>query len=153
MAGKGAFEPLFHLVNLRILSFAMIPGAGCGGDGAADRSAQPSISQAHVHEVRLALLVDGWAVALTVGHEDSGWDHYADWWRITDSSGRELARRVLRHPHIGEQPFTRSLTAVQLPPESGPFVVQAHCSVHGTGGRVVVVDLERNQGPGYTIER
>ena len=114
---------------------------------------QRTVSQADVEAVHLVLLDDGWRVSVTVSHDDSGWDHYADWWRITDRSGRELARRVLRHPHIEEQPFTRSLDSVALPPDTGTVVVEAHCSVHGTGGRVVTVDLERNKGPGYSIQR
>ena len=48
-----------------------------------------------------------WSFDVTVAHNDEGWDHYADWWRILDPDGNELARRVLRHPHLDEPPFTR----------------------------------------------
>lgn len=46
---------------------------------------------------------------VTLSHPDTGWDHYADGWRIEDASGTVLGLRVLGHPHVNEQPFTRSL--------------------------------------------
>lgn len=45
---------------------------------------------------------------VTVSHPDSGWDHYADVWRIYGPDGQLLAERILVHPHETEQPFTRS---------------------------------------------
>ena len=43
-------------------------------------------------------------------HPDTGWDDYADGWRVLDMDGNELGMRVLHHPHVDEQPFTRSLS-------------------------------------------
>lgn len=36
-----------------------------------------------------------------VRHNDTGWEHYADWWRIKTLQGEEIARRVLAHPPCG----------------------------------------------------
>ncbi|KUF10633.1 hypothetical protein [Pseudoponticoccus marisrubri] len=72
---------------------------------------------------------DGWRVSVTLSHPDTGWDHYADGWRIEDDAGHDLGTRVLHHPHVNEQPFTRSL---RLALEGdGPFHVRARCSVDG----------------------
>jgi hypothetical protein len=48
-------------------------------------------------------------VHTTLQRIDTGWGHYADAWRILNTGGAELARRSLAHPHVAEQPFTRSL--------------------------------------------
>lgn len=52
---------------------------------------------------------------VTIRHPDTGWDHYADGWRVLDMDGNELGMRVLFHPHVDEQPFTRSLDGVKIP--------------------------------------
>lgn len=70
---------------------------------------------------------------VTLRHDDTGWDHYADRWVVESLDGDELARRVLRHPHVDEQPFTRSLAGVQLPPGIEQVIVRGHCSQHGYG--------------------
>lgn len=71
---------------------------------------------------------------VTVQHGDEGWDHYADAWEVLSPDGEVLARRVLRHPHVGEQPFTRSLSGVRVPPSVDRVRIRANDSVHGTGG-------------------
>ena len=58
----------------------------------------------------------GCSFSVTLLHEDTGWDHYADHWRVLTPDGDEIARRVLYHPHVDEQPFTRSLGGVDVPP-------------------------------------
>ena len=50
-----------------------------------------------------------WRVEVTLKHADSGWDHYADAWRVVLPTGKVAGTRTLSHPHINEQPFTRSL--------------------------------------------
>ena len=47
--------------------------------------------------------------AVTVASPDTGWDKYADEWRIESEAGEVLGVRELTHPHVDEQPFTRSL--------------------------------------------
>ena len=58
---------------------------------------------------------NGWRFDVTIRHPDTGWDHYADGWRILDMDGTVLGTRVLHHPHETEQPFTRSLSGVAIP--------------------------------------
>ena len=59
---------------------------------------------------------DNWSVDVTLRHADSGWDHYADAWRVVAGDGTVLGTRTLYHPHEHEQPFTRSLGAVAIAP-------------------------------------
>jgi len=45
---------------------------------------------------------------VTLSHADTGWEDYADGWRVELEDGTVLGTRVLGHPHVNEQPFTRS---------------------------------------------
>ena len=55
--------------------------------------------------------------SVTLEHADEGWSHYADQWEVLSLDGNLLGKRVLHHPHENEQPFTRSLSGVAIPPE------------------------------------
>lgn len=76
---------------------------------------------------------DSWSFSVTVRHGDTGWDHYADGWRVELEDGTELGYRKLLHPHVNEQPFTRSLSGVAIDPGTTEVLVRAHDSVHGWG--------------------
>jgi len=78
---------------------------------------------------------------VTVRHADTGWDHYADRWDVLTPDGDLLGQRTLHHPHVNEQPFTRSLTGVKIPKGTTTVTIRAHDSVHGLGGAAFVVDL------------
>ncbi|NOR49764.1 MAG: hypothetical protein GQ530_01860 [Desulfuromonadales bacterium] len=78
---------------------------------------------------------------VTVRHDDSSWEHYANSWEILAPDGSILATRVLAHPHINEQPFTRSLSGVKIPAGTNQVKIRAHDSVHAFGGETMVVDL------------
>jgi len=92
-----------------------------------------------------------WTFNTTVRHNDEGWDHYADAWQVVDSAGNVLAERVLLHPHDTEQPFTRSQSNIEIPPELTTVIVRAKCNVHGFGGQEVVVDLTVDEGEGFEV--
>ena len=79
--------------------------------------------------------------SVTVRHDDTGWDHYANKWEVIDDNGTVLGTRILQHPHVGEQPFTRSLSGVKIPAHIKTVTVRAHDSVHKYGGKVMTVDL------------
>ena len=79
--------------------------------------------------------------AVTVEHADSGWDHYADKWDVLLTDGTVVASRELMHPHENEQPFTRSLQNVPLPPGTTEVDLRAHDSIHGYGGRMARVGI------------
>ncbi len=118
----------------RILAtLLLLIGAGSAGAGEAD-----------VVAVEAAEAGAGtWRFEVTVAHADAGWDHYADKWEVLAPDGRVLATRVLLHPHVGEQPFTRSLGGVAIPAEIERVILRAHDSVHGLGGAEMTVELAR----------
>ena len=84
-----------------------------------------------------------WRFEVTVRHADSGWEHYADAYEVLSPDGTLLGRRVLAHPHENEQPFTRSLSGVRVPPSVRRVHIRAHDKVHGWGGNEVIIDLPR----------
>jgi len=84
-----------------------------------------------------------WRFDVTVAHADEGWDHYADKWEVLAPDGSLLGTRVLLHPHVGEQPFTRSLGGIAIPAGIDRVILRAHDSVHGLGGGETTVELAR----------
>ena len=80
---------------------------------------------------------------VTVRHADEGWDHYADAWQVVAPDGAVLATRVLAHPHVNEQPFTRNLSGIVIPDGIAFVRVRVRDSVHGHGGREVEVVVPR----------
>lgn len=82
-----------------------------------------------------------YAFDVTVRHADTGWDHYANGWEVIGPDGSVLGKRVLFHPHVNEQPFTRSLSGVKIPKPITWVKVRAHDNVHGLGGREVTVSI------------
>ena len=85
----------------------------------------------------------GWRVSVTLSHPDTGWDHYADGWEVLDKDGNRIGLRELHHPHVSEQPFTRSLNAVMVPDGARRIFVRARCSVDGWNTDSTAVALER----------
>lgn len=81
--------------------------------------------------------------SVSVMHADEGWDHYANKWDVVDPEGNVLGTRVLAHPHDNEQPFTRSLSNVEIPNGTEYVVIRAHDSVHEYGGTEFKVELKK----------
>jgi hypothetical protein len=84
-----------------------------------------------------------YSFSVTVRHADEGWDHYVNKWDVVAPDGTVLGTRVLYHPHVDEQPFTRSLSGVNIPDTVDTVTVQAHDSVHLYGGETKIVKLPR----------
>ena len=78
---------------------------------------------------------------VTVRHGDTGWKHYANKWDVVTPQGKVLGTRVLYHPHVDEQPFTRSLSGVRIPPDVTSVTVRAYDKVHDTGGATKTVSV------------
>ena len=79
---------------------------------------------------------------VTVRHDDTGWDHYADKWQVAGPDGTVYGERVLLHPHETEQPFTRSQSGIAIPDDVTEVTVRAHDTVHEWGGKAVTVELK-----------
>ena len=78
---------------------------------------------------------------VAVRHADEGWDHYADKWIVVDPGGTVLGERILVHPHVDEQPFTRSLGGVAIPAGTREVRIQARCLIDGWGADTLTVTL------------
>ncbi len=78
---------------------------------------------------------------VTILHNDTGWNHYVNKWDIVDNNGVVLATRLLYHPHVNEQPFTRSLSRVKIPTHIKYVTIRAHDLVHKYGGKIMKVRL------------
>ncbi len=89
--------------------------------------------EATVVDTRIAPDGAAFRIDVTVAHADEGWGHYADAWRVLGPDDAVLGVRELLHPHEDEQPFTRSLSGVAIPPGVTQLRAQARDSVHGWG--------------------
>ena len=98
--------------------------------------------EADVIEVKVRRVAgDTYNFDVTVRHADEGWKHYADKWDVMAPDGTVLGTRILAHPHVEEQPFTRSLAGVKITENIAEVTVGAHDLVHGYGGKTVKVTV------------
>ena len=110
-----------------------------------------SANDVEIIKVVLTKRAGTWQADVTLKHEDTGWKHYADGWRLVDSNGDEIGKRTLYHPHVNEQPFTRSLTGFYLAKEMKTIFVEAHDLKHGWSADKVEIDLTKKTGDRYEI--
>ena len=99
--------------------------------------------QARIVDVKVTDNQGSFRFDVTLEHADTGWDHYADGWEVMSPAGDILGKRVLAHPHVDEQPFTRSLSGVRIPQGVNTVTIRAHDSVHGYNKEMFEVDLTR----------
>ena len=78
---------------------------------------------------------------VTLRHADTGWKHYANKFQIWSLDDAVLGSRVLLHPHVDEQPFTRSLFGIQLPSGTRTVKVRAMDTVHGLSPQTYLLDI------------
>lgn len=119
-----------HIKSLLIIGCSLFYGV----DGAANEA---DVLKVDVNKISATT----YRFAVTVSHEDTGWDHYANKWDIIDLKGNILGTRILYHPHVDEQPFTRSLSEVYIPEYIETVTVRAHDLIHKYGGKEVIVTL------------
>lgn len=119
---------------------AVVLGLGVAGPPEITPSA--TAGEANVVNVQVrGTRAQGYRIEVTVRHADEGWEHYADAWEVLSPEGEVLATRTLYHPHVDEQPFTRSLSGVRIPEGIDEIVVRARDSRHGYGGKTLRVKL------------
>jgi len=82
-----------------------------------------------------------WNISVTLRHTDEGWDDYADGWEVLDARGERLGYRELRHPHVDEQTFTRSLRGIVIPDGTREIFIRTRCSQQGWHSKVTRVEL------------
>ncbi len=116
------------------------------GCSSAERNAETSVPEsgegcADVIEATITLDGDAWTIAATVASDDTGWEKYADAWQVWSPDNEVLAERVLTHPHENEQPFTRSLSGIELPADLDRVMIAARDSVVGFCGEVFTLEV------------
>lgn len=84
-----------------------------------------------------------WTVSVTLTHPDTGWDHFASGWEVLAPDGTRLGYRELAHPHVNEQPFTRSLSGVPVPSELDHLLVRSRCNLDGWVATAYRLDLPK----------
>ena len=142
----------YRTLNLRllILGLFLLPLSSMAQNGDADVIDVRAIDNGS----------QGWTFHVTVSHPDTGWDDYCDGWDVVGTDGKVIKvngsdkfTRLLLHPHVEEQPFTRSQGRLHIPDFMTSVSVRAHDIVDGFGGREITLDLGTDSGPGYTITR
>lgn len=98
----------------------------------------PKVTNAVAHSTGM-----GWDFSVTLAHADTGWDHYADGWEVVDAAGNVFGTRILHHPHVNEQPFTRSLNNVMLPDGTREVFIRVKCSQDGWKDSGYKIELSR----------
>jgi hypothetical protein len=78
---------------------------------------------------------------VTVSSPYDSAQRHADGFRVVTADGKLLGERKLWHDHCGEQPFTRDLYGVLVPPGVRVVRVQARDQCHGYGGMQLEVSL------------
>jgi hypothetical protein len=94
-------------------------------------------------EVAVTAQGDTFRFDVTVSSPYDTPERYADAWRIVAPDGTELGVRELTHDHAAEQPFTRSLSDVVIPPDVTEVTVEGRDLVNGWGGGTLTVTIER----------
>jgi hypothetical protein len=105
------------------------------GPGFALAEGSPAAARAEVEKVAVMGSAGSYLFRVTVRSPDRGCDQYASWWEIITPEGELVYRRVLKHSHVSEQPFTRSGGPVPVAADQ-VVIVRAHMSPGGYGGSV-----------------
>ena len=82
-----------------------------------------------------------WSFAVTVSSPYDTPERYADGWRVVGPDGDVFGVHMLAHDHATEQPFTRSLSGVEIPDDVERVTIEGRDLAHGWGGAVVEVGV------------
>ncbi|QFU07499.1 hypothetical protein PARPLA_00963 [Rhodobacteraceae bacterium THAF1] len=103
--------------------------------------ALPAIADpARIVEVSATQSGADWRISVTLEHGDTGWEDYADGWRVEAADGTVLGTRELLHPHVNEQPFTRSHT-ISIPTDTRRVHIRASTLPEGWATDTQAFDL------------
>lgn len=125
--------------------------AGCGGGGAGEAGGPtPASTSTPPAEQRYPDIVDvtvertgeeTFSFTVTVSSPYDTPERYADGWRVLGPDGKVHDEHTLLHHHAGEQPFTRTKTGVEIPPDVEEVTVEGRDLRYGYGGDTVVVAI------------
>jgi hypothetical protein len=145
--------------TLALALLAATTAASCSGDDDAATTTQPptaptsaatSVATSPAEQqfpdiVDVAVTAEGgtFRFDVTVSSPYDTPERYADAWRIVAPDGTELGVRELTHDHANEQPFTRSLSDIEIPPDVTTVTVEGRDLVNGWGGGTQTLTIER----------
>lgn len=147
--------------RLSIGIFTLLMLSACAIRYPGGSEATRAVPDADVEFVRATQSADGtWRFDVTVRHPDTGWEDFADGWDVVLPNGTVIKpdpnspyTRLLLHPHVDEQPFTRSQSGIIIPEDVTQVTVRAHDVLFGFGGREVNVILTEASGNRYEVIR
>ncbi len=103
---------------------------------------------------------DKWTFEVTANHPDVGWSDFMDGWDVVLPDGKKILlapkdkfTRVLAHPHVNQQPVTRTQANIPIPPGTKTVTVRAHDLADGYGGKVIKLKLDEAEGVGFKVVR
>lgn len=107
----------------------VILATGCGPAG----GGEPTVADFPTVVAAEATRTDDatWRFDVTLSSPYDTPERYADAWRIVDADGAVLGVRELLHHHSNEQPFTRSLTGVEIPAAVTTVSIQGRDLLNG----------------------
>lgn len=82
-----------------------------------------------------------WRLSATLSSPYDTPERYADAFRALAEDGTELGVRLLAHDHANEQPFTRSLSDLDIPDGVDRITVQGRDQDYGWGGASVELEV------------
>lgn len=82
--------------------------------------------------------------SVMVQHDDESWKHFAKAWEVLDLDGNILGVRILLHPHINEQPFTRSQT-ISILENINQVTIRVYDLVHEFGGKELTINIRKSK--------
>lgn len=82
-----------------------------------------------------------WSFSVTLSSPYDTPERYADAWRVLGPDGTVYGIRELAHDHQNEQPFTRSLSGVEIPDDVSIVTIEGRDQVSRWGGATLEVSL------------
>ena len=130
-----------RLMLLLVSALAVLAVAlACSSNDAAEVDPDTDTTSQRFPDV-IAVSIDGsdgtYDFDVTVSSPYDTPERYADGWRVLAPDGTVLGERPLAHDHADEQPFTRSLTDVEIPAGIRTVMVEARDLENGYGGGTV----------------
>jgi hypothetical protein len=83
----------------------------------------------------------GWTFSATISSPYDTPERYADAWRVVGPDGEVFGVRELTHDHASEQPFTRSLSGIDIPETVDRVTIEGRDLANGWGGATAEVAL------------
>ena len=122
------------MLKVPILFLLLLSGCDQKNSTDQDMKVNQNTSFADITAVSASGKEGNFTFNVTISSPDTGCDQYADWWEVISMDGKLLYRRILRHSHVNEQPFTRSGGPVAITANQEVWI-RGHMNNTGYGGQ------------------